>query len=51
MIGGLIAAKQGQRNAVSMLKSQMLHFSDAIDGREGEELPEIEETDEVEPEV
>jgi len=51
LIGGLIAAKQGQRDAASMLKSQMLAFSDDIDGRAGEELPEIEETDEAESEV
>lgn len=43
LIANLVAAKHGQRDAVASLKTEMLTFSDAVDGRHDGELPEIEE--------
>jgi type I restriction enzyme M protein len=43
LIREIIAAQQGQRDAADRLKHELLVFSDLIDGRGTEELPEIDE--------
>lgn len=42
LIAALRTAKQGQREAIAALRTEMLNFSDVVDGREDEELPEVE---------
>jgi hypothetical protein len=52
LIREIILAQQGQREAAEGLKSELLAFSDLIDGRGVEELPELENgDDERVPEV
>lgn len=41
LIEALRRAKRGQREAIMALKTEMLSFSDVIDGRADEELPEV----------
>ena len=43
LITTIIAAQEGQRNAAERLKRELLMFSDLIDGRGAEELPEIDD--------
>ena len=43
LIEGIIAARDAQLEAASKLKHAMLAFSDVIDGRGTEELPEIDD--------
>ncbi|MGC8732681.1 MAG: N-6 DNA methylase, partial [Halothiobacillaceae bacterium] len=43
LIANLVAAKRRQREAVAALKTEMLSFSDAVDGRHDGELPEVED--------
>ena len=40
LVREIFQAREGQRSAIETLKSAMMAFSDAIDGRFGEELPE-----------
>lgn len=49
LIAEIIAAQQGQRDAADRLRRELLIFSDLIDGRGGEELPEIDEGDDQAP--
>lgn len=42
LVAALRSAKAGQRDAVVALRTEMLTFSDLIDGRADEELPEVE---------
>ncbi|HWA27609.1 MAG TPA: N-6 DNA methylase [Lacunisphaera sp.] len=48
LIAGIAAARAGMRDATARLRHEMLAFSDLIDGRGEEELPEVEETAEQE---
>jgi|SRR5450755_1278444 len=46
LIDGVQSAREGQRLAIDMLRQEMIKFSDVIDGRGAEELPEVEGTTE-----
>ncbi|PYJ09973.1 MAG: hypothetical protein DME93_12070 [Verrucomicrobia bacterium] len=47
LIEGITAAQNGQRQAAETLRQQMLAFSNIIDGRGAEELPELDENGEA----
>ncbi|HEV7472497.1 MAG TPA: N-6 DNA methylase [Pyrinomonadaceae bacterium] len=47
LIREIMLAQQGQRDAAERLKGELLTFSDIIDGRGTEELPEIIDSDDV----
>jgi type I restriction enzyme M protein len=50
LISEIIAAQQGQRDAADRLKRELLLFSDLIDGRGTEELPDVSDNeDEIIP--
>jgi type I restriction enzyme M protein len=48
LIEEIIQAKSGQRNAQYKLKQALARFSDVIDGRGEEELPEVDPAEENE---
>jgi len=50
LIAGIVAARAGMRQASEALRQELLEFSDLIDGRGTEELPELSE-DELEENV
>lgn len=41
LIGSIFKARKGQHNAIVNLRQAIMAFSDAIDGRIGEALPEV----------
>ena len=43
LIAGITTARTGMRQATEILRQQLLAFSDLIDGRGAEELPEVDE--------
>lgn len=51
LIDGIQRARENQRLAVDMLRQEMIEFSNVIDGRGTEELPEVEGAIEEEPDV
>lgn len=49
LIQAIVAARQGQRTASNNLRHELLAFSDLIDGRGVEELPEVNDVDGTSP--
>lgn len=41
LVAAIVAARENQRDAASVMRAEMLAFSDLIDGRGEEELPDV----------